>query len=172
MLVAVDTVFLKKQASKYIICQMVIIGSLEALTILHWLFFYPLGVKTILEPVALLENQLFYLFGSFAPYLGLTVIFTAIFSTIYNLRNQEFYHNQSRHCVSSIVSKDGMLVVLLTLISVFASMYPYNPIINPENIDFGIDVLNYQEQAMIVKNDHSKILDVWDGSRPIIFLII
>jgi hypothetical protein len=151
---------------------MAIIGGLEVLAVLHWLFFYPLGVKTTLEHVALLEKQLFYLFSSFTPYFGLTVIFTAIFTTIYNLKNLELKHNQPELGISSIDSNHKILVVFLTLISIFTSIYPYNPIINPENIDFGIDVRNYQEQATIVENDPSKILGVWDGSRPIVFLLI
>ncbi len=173
MLMAVDTVILKKQVYKYITYQMVIIGILEVLAFLNWFLFYPLGIQTNLDNLPFLEKELFYLFSSLTPYFGLIIIFTAIFSTISNFRNLELKHSQSLSRSRSFIdSKDKVLVAFLTLISILASIYPYNPIINPENTDFGIDVRNYQEQAMIVENDPSKIFDVWNGSRPSIFLLI
>lgn len=174
IIIAIDAIILQNLLYDYITYQMLNISIINLLSLLHWIIFYPLGIHTPLESVANFERELFFLFGSITPYLGLMVIFIGVYKTILHLTQNGKNMNLTKTVIppGPLNPRQKTIIITLLIISTLASVYPYNFIINPNNIDPGIDIRSYLEHVKRVEENPINAFTVWDGSRPTIFIII
>ena len=159
---------------KFLFWLFVLLAGFEALALIHWVFFVPLGLSSPLGSIAILEMELFYIASFFSPYLGLILIFISILKPLVRLLSGEGLAPEGgeRRSASNISSKVLVSLVFIVSLSVVAAVYPYFPSVNPKGLDVGVDIRNYTKAAELVEGDVSQVFHVMNGSRPIIFLAI
>lgn len=152
-----------------------LLSLVEGLALLHWVVFVPLGLASPAEGVAMLELGFFYISGFLAPLLVMLFLFMWILKPLFNFGFRRanilpgfIYNNEKR---MSFLAPNLLLVFAICL-SVIAALYPYGLAINPEGINVGVDLKYYLEAASIVENDPLRAFTIWEGSRPLIFLLI
>ena len=156
----------------FILTLLVCIGIFETAALVHWMFLYPLGLESSFELVAGFEQQLFFVFGSSTPFIGMTLIFICILSFAWHY----FKELPSLESVERVREKASveLLVFLAAIVflSMFSSVYPYLEAVNPRGIHAGRDVSDYIEVAQLVEADISEVFKASGGSRPVIYLVI
>jgi len=143
----------------------------NCLSVVHWVFFVPLGLSSPLRGVAGLSLSVFFVLSHIAPLIIVPVLFMALFRPLVNssldIETPDF----------SVVEKEmtprlwGCLVLLL-LLGGFCALYPYLPEVNPGGVGVGVDVFYYVRWVDEVRLDWSKLFDVGGGSRPFMVLLV
>jgi len=163
-----------RSLSKFLTLIFTFLGGIEALALIHWLFFVPFGLASPLKEVVRFEMGLFYLAGHLAPFLVLPLMYGWV------LRLFVPKGRKIRLDLRGVESKNrgGMprralyLFIFSVSLSVVAALYPYNSNVNPKGREIGIDIQPYVETAEIINDDPSKILTGMSRTRPFMFLVI
>ena len=174
LLAVASSLWVNRKIVRYLACVLALLGSIEALALLHWAVFLPIGLPSQFLWYANLEMGLFYLLARLAPFLSIPLMFLWIPKLIIHWRRRRKVKNASP-CWMVDYQKPSWSKFLLffsIILSIIAAVYPYLPSVNPHNRHVGVDFNDYVEQARIVEQDLSQVFKIGGGSRPFIFLFI
>ncbi|MFX0204421.1 MAG: hypothetical protein ACFFDT_00420 [Candidatus Hodarchaeota archaeon] len=163
-----------RKIGRYLAVVLALLGSIEALALLHWIIFLPIGLSSTFLWYANLEMGLFYLAAHLAPYLVIPLMYLWIFKLLFHWRRESNEKQESLDQKSEkTLSRRAILILLLSIfLAVTAAIFPYLPTINLRNRNVGSDFKRYIEAAELVEKDLSQIFNVWHSSRPLIHMII
>ncbi|MFX0207960.1 MAG: hypothetical protein ACFFDT_18385, partial [Candidatus Hodarchaeota archaeon] len=163
-----------RKIGKYLAGILALLGSIEALALLHWTVFLPIGLSSPFLWYANLEMGLFYLLAHLAPFLSIPLMFLWVPKLIVNWRWGGKVNNANFNWIAgnnkSYWSK--LLLFFSITLGVVAAVYPYLPSVNPQNRSVGVDFNHYVEEARLVEQNLSQVFKVWGSSRPFIHLVI
>ena len=162
----------------YVFWALALLTGFEGAALLHWVLL-PLGIASPLAWFADLELHLYYINATLAPIITILTLCMWLLKplakrclgTVGNfiiLRlklDAEFEREEIR-------LNHRALLVLSVVVAAVGALYPYNPNINPESIQIGVDIRHYVNTTVSVEKDPSSAFTVWGGSRPMIMLTI
>jgi hypothetical protein len=170
-LVTVNYLLITSNYYEFVSSLLIILGGFEILTLVHWLFFIPLGITSPFTMITDVETSINKIIANASIIFVLGLILSWIPKSITFLKEKWRYYPAVMP--RSIGRKNTWAVVLLLfsiLLGVIAAVYPYNPILNPQG--FGVDVRDYIKGAAKVDADLSQAFVVLGGTRPLIFMLI
>jgi len=174
LLAVVGGLWAYRSIGKYLSGVLALLGSIEAIALLHWAVFLPLGLSSPFRWYANLEMGLFYMAAHLAPFLAILLMYLWVFKLLLhwrygNMEKQEGYENR----VGKRASRQAILMLLFSIsLSIIAALYPHLPSVNPKNRNVGVDFQHYVNNSIIVEKDISQVFNVSRGSRPIIYILI
>ena len=174
LLAVVGGLWADRKIGKYLAGVLAFLGSIEALALLHWAVFLPIGLSSPFLWYANLEMGLFYLLAHLAPFLAIPLMYLWVFKLLVYWRGGNKIKREGlEHNNREGASRRAILILLLTIfLSVVAALYPNLPSVNPRNRNVGVDFSYYVEIEKIVENDFSQVFNTSGGSRPLIHIII
>ena len=151
-----------------------LLGGIEGLALIHWLFFVPLGLASPLKAVARLEMGLFYVTSHLAPFLVLLLMYTWMMTPFIPNRWKDTFgiRGSTSKERGEMPHRVKYLLILCVSLSVVAALYPYNSNVNPTRQLFGSDIQYYIETAEIAENNLYQTLTQNATTRPFIFIVI
>jgi len=157
---------------RYLAGVLALLGSIEALALLHWAVFLPIGLSSPFLWFANLEMGLFYCLAYLAPFLSIPLMFLWVPKLIVHWGWGRKVKNESLSwMVGNKESWWSKFILFFSItLGVVSAVYPYLPSVNLRNRNMGVDFNDYVEQARLVEQDLSQVFKVFDGSRPFIFL--
>jgi hypothetical protein len=163
-----------RSLSKFLNLVFALLGGIEGLALIHWLFFVPLGWVSPLKAVAGLEMGLFYMTSHLAPFLVLLLMYTWMMTPfIPKLWKDRFdIRGSTSKERGEMPRRAKYLLILSVSLSVVAALYPYNSNVNPTGQLFGSDIRYYIETAEIVEDNLFQTLTENATTRPFIFIVI
>jgi len=163
-----------RKIGRYLAGVLAILGSIEALALLHWAVFLPIGLSNPFLWYANLEMGLFYMAAHLAPYLVIPLMYLWIIKLLMHWRwgskeKQEDFENKEGEWLSRRV----ILILIFSIsLSVIAALYPYLPSVNPRNRNVGVDFSDYVNATEMIESDFSQVFDILGGSRPLIYITL
>ncbi len=149
------------------------LSCFEALALVHWVVFVPLGLDGVLGGLAGLELDLFFVSAYLIPLLVLPLLFWWAVRWVvewgFDVRIGTELTEAGDDC--SMRNTAVMLAALL-LLGVFVGVYPYLGGVNPLGLDVGVDAPRYVESLQVVEGDLWSAFSLMSGSRPLIFLVL
>jgi hypothetical protein len=174
LLAVVGGLWADRKIGRYLAGVLVLLGSIEALALLHWVVFLPIGLSSPFLWYANLEMGLFYLLAHLAPFLSIPLMFLWVPKLIVHWRWGRNVNNVSLSWIAN--NKESrwskFLLVFSIILGVVAAIYPYLPSVNPRNRNVGVDFDHYVEKGKLVEKDLSQVFKFWGSSRPFIYLVI
>jgi len=163
-----------RKLGRYLACVLALLGLIEALALLHWAVFLPIGLSSPFLWYANLEMGLFYLLAHLAPFLSIPLMFLWFPKLIVHWRWGRKVKNANFNWMAGNNKShwSKFLLFFSIALGVVAAVYPYLPSVNPRNRNVGVDFNDYVEQARLVEQDPSQVFKVFNGSRPFIHLVI
>ncbi|MFX0184219.1 MAG: hypothetical protein ACFE95_14140 [Candidatus Hodarchaeota archaeon] len=162
-----------RRIRKYISCVLALLGSIEALALLHWMVFLPIGLSSPFLWYAGVEMGLYHLAAHLAPFLVIPLLYLWIFKLFVNRKwgNKTRLEGLERNDREG-VSQRAILILLLSMsLGAVAALYPYLPSVNTRNRNVGVDFKYYKEVVEIVESDFSQVFNTTEGSRPLIHIV-
>ena len=163
-----------RNLGRYLTVVLALLGSIEALALLHWAVFLPIGLSSPFLWFANLEMGLFYLAAHLAPYLAIPLMYLWVFKLMVywrggNKKKREGLEYNNREGISRL----AILILFFSMfLGVVAALYPYLPSVNARNRDLGVDFSYYLEVVEVVENDFSQVFNASEGSRPLVHIVI
>lgn len=173
LFMTVNYLLITSKYSEFVSSLFTILGGYEILTLVHWLFFTPLGIKSPFTMVTDVETSINKIIANASIIFVLGIILSWIPKSITFLKENWRHHPEVT--LRSMGRKNTWAVVLLSIsvtLGIIAAIYPYNPILNPKGSDVGADVRDYIKSAAIVDADLSQAFVVLGGTRPLIFMLL
>jgi len=162
-----------RRIGRYLSGVLILLGSIEALALLHWAVFLPIGLSSPFRWYADLETGLYYLAAHLAPFLVIPLLYIWVFKLLVNWKwgnkiKQEGLERNDREGAS----RRAISILLLSMsLGVVAALYPYLPSVNTWNRNVGVDFSYYEEVVEIVESDFSQVFNTSEGSRPLIHIV-
>ncbi len=174
LLAVMGGLWARRDLGRFLAAVFGLLGGLEATALLHWAFFFPLGLASPFQRLASVETGLFYLAAHLAPFLALAMIFLWVFKLLAILKGRKGGENRGFEMIDGKRSSKKAILLLSVslLLGVTAAVYPYLPSVNPHNWSVGVDFPDYVKDAKIVEGDVSRAFNVSGGSRPLIYIFI
>jgi len=174
LLAVVGGLWADRKIGRYLAGVLALLGSIEALALLHWAVFLPIGLSSPFLWFANLEMGLFYCLAYLAPFLSIPLMFLWVPKLMLHQRWGRKVKNESLSwMVGNKESWWSKFILFFSItLGVVSAVYPYLPSVNLRNRNMGVDFNDYVEQARLVEQDLSQVFKVFDGSRPFIHLVI
>ena len=162
-----------RRIGRYLSVVLVLFGSIEALALLHWAVFLPIGLSSPFRWYANLETGLYYLAAHLAPFLVIPLLYVWVFILlVYWRRGSKIEHGSFEFVDREGVSRKAVFILILSMsLGVVAALYPYLPSANTRNRNVGVDFTYYKEVLVTVESDFSQVLNTSEGSRPLIHIV-
>jgi len=174
LLAVVGGLWAHREIERYLSVVLVFLGSLEVLALLHWAIYLPVGLSSQFRWYAEVEMGLYYLGAQLAPFLVIPLMYIWVLKLLVYWRGRkEVWLKGLEYNDREGVSQSALLILLLSIsLGVVAALYPYLPSVNPRNRNVGLDFSYYVEVEKIIENDFSQVFNAYEGSRPMIHIII
>jgi len=162
-----------RRIGRYLSGVLVLLGSIEALALLHWAVFLPIGLSSSFRWYANLETGLYYLAAHLAPFLVIPLLYIWVFKLLVYWRGgNKIEHGSFEFVDRESVSRKAIFILILSMsLGVVAALYPYLPSANTRNRNVGVDFTYYKEVLVTVESDFSQVLNTSGGSRPLIHIV-
>ena len=162
-----------RRIGKYISGVLALLGSIEALALLHWAIFLPIGVSSPFRWYAGVEMGLYHLTAHLAPFLVIPLMYLWVFKLLVDWKWGNKIRLEGLERIDREgVSRRAVLILLLSMsLGVVAALYPYLPSMNTRNRNVGVDFTYYKEVVEIVESDFSQVFNTTEGSRPLIHIV-
>jgi hypothetical protein len=173
LLAVTNTLWMTGQYNEYVSGVLLVLSGFELLAVLHWFFFIPLGLTSPFALIADVENSIYRMTAKVSIIFVIGIMLAWIPKTTTYLR--EIGRNPIVTTPRLRGEKTFWAILLLSfsvVLGVVAAVYPYNPILNPQEAGVGADVRAYIKGAEKVNADLSQAFVVLRGTRPLIFMLI
>lgn len=139
------------------------------LGIIHYAILLPIGINTKLNIITSKQELFISFFSYVSPLLMIIFLYFWIFRPLINVI-KEIKPMKIKEKGMDKFSK--LLLIFSIYLSITAALYPYFPSINPNNLDFGVDVPSYIKQIESVTEGEVTIFDVTEGSKSVFFFFL
>jgi len=163
-----------RRIGRYLSGVLVLLGSIEALALLHWAVFLPIGLSSPFRWYANLETGLYYLASHLAPFLVIPFMYVWVFKLlVYRRWGNKIKHGSFEFVDREGVSRKAIFILILSMsLGVVAALYPYLPSVNTRNRNVGVDFSHYKMVVERVESGFSQVFNTSEGSRPLIHIVI
>ncbi|MDP6048861.1 MAG: hypothetical protein QGG23_05400 [Candidatus Bathyarchaeota archaeon] len=148
---------------------------IELFSLINWIIFVPLGLSSIFLNIAIMEEQIYYLFSLFSPLLVLLFLFGWIPKRIINWYKKDNLFNKRIHQTSinhlPLIGSRFFFVSAL-LLSIFIPIYPYFSTINPAKEVLSPDLMLRARVVDTIRSDWTSIFREMSGSRPAYLMVV
>ena len=148
---------------------------IELFSLINWIIFVPLGLSSIFLNIAIMEEQIYYLFSLFSPLLVLLFLFGWIPKRIINWYKKDNLFNKRIHQKSinhlPLIGSRFFFVSAL-LLSIFIPIYPYFSTINPAKEVLSPDLMLRARVVDTIRSDWTSIFREMSGSRPAYLMVV
>ena len=148
---------------------------IELFSLINWIIFVPLGLSSIFLNIAIMEEQIYYLFSLFSPLLVLLFLFGWIPKRIINWYKKVNLFNKRIHQTSinhlPLIGSRFFFVSAL-LLSIFIPIYPYFSTINPAKEVLSPDLMLRARVVDTIRSDWTSIFREMSGSRPAYLMVV
>ncbi|MFX0132593.1 MAG: hypothetical protein ACFFDN_02985 [Candidatus Hodarchaeota archaeon] len=174
LLAVAGGIWANREIVRYLSGVLALLSSIEALSLLHWVVFLPIGLSSSFRWYANLEMGLFYLAAHLAPFLVIPLMYLWVFKLLIYWRGRNKIEYESfEHNNREGISRSVIFILLLSMsLGVVAALYPYLPSVNSRNRSAGADFLDYVVATEIIKSDVFQVFNISGGSRPLIYMVI
>ena len=163
--------FFKFKWNKSVLYWMLLLGIIWEISALsHWVISL-IGLVSPTRLIAELETSLYYISTAIGPYLYLVIVFVSIFKAS-SLMNKRWTIDKTQITAKLSRKRKTVFLLLSCLISVFLAIYLTLPAINSDAGLIGVDALHYMEEYLPVESNPINAFNVWESTRPMIFLLI
>ncbi|MDP6458646.1 MAG: hypothetical protein QGF78_04920, partial [Candidatus Bathyarchaeota archaeon] len=148
---------------------------IEFFSLFNWIIFVPLGLSSIFYNIAVMEEQIYYLFSLFSPLLVFLFLFGWIPKRIINWSNKDNLFNKKKHHKNiNHLSLFGsrFFFVLALLLSILVPIYPYFSTINPARQVVSPDLMERARVVDAIESDWTSIFREMSGSRPAYLMVV
>ncbi|MFX0135779.1 MAG: hypothetical protein ACFFDN_19205 [Candidatus Hodarchaeota archaeon] len=163
-----------RKIGRYLSSVLVLLGSIEALALLHWAIFLPIGLLSPFLWYANLEMGLYYLAAHLAPYLVIPLMYLWVIKLLIHWRwgNKEKQEGFEKRDGERLSRRVILMLIFSISLGVIAALYPYLPSVNPRNRIVGVDFSDYVNATKMIENDFSQVFNILGGSRPLIYIAL
>jgi len=149
---------------------------IELFSLINWVIFIPLGVISIFNQVAVVEEQFYYLFSLFSPFF--VILF--LFGWVQNYGIGPFFCDSGVHKKLKRkrlmdfpkIIKPRHIFLIAIILSIVVPMYPYLSTINPTQKAVSPDMVFRAGVVDAVRTDWTNIFREMGGSRPLYLLVV
>ncbi|MBS7613175.1 hypothetical protein KEJ48_02875 [Candidatus Bathyarchaeota archaeon] len=153
---------------------------IEVLALSYWLIIKPLNISLTIENQILglvnFEHKLTTVISLFSSPLTIIIMLTPLLKPLIKYYVKIVEHICEREewrCESWNITKHKTILAISVITTIFCTLYPYLPSINPYNVSIGVDARYYVIEVEKVSKDISYIFKGYIyGSRPLILLLI
>jgi hypothetical protein len=140
----------------------------SSLGVIHWGILKPLGVSSPLVDIATLMYNVHHVLRRLFPVLVLPFLFFWLLKPVIGLklRFPEIRINERK-----LDSFSLLLLVFSLFISVYAAIYPYFPTVNPNDVDFGVDLPDHIQWLNMIENMEGGLASGVGAARLFFFLV-
>lgn len=163
-----------RKFEKFLRALFIIVFVIEFFSMFHWLIEQPLTSTNLLRSIAIFELDLYYILTYFAPLLVIILLFSWIIRPLYSISREHVwqYTRETKIYSNPVTGRTLFFLCLILLLGVFTAIYPYNPNINPDGRDVGVDIRRYTKDVKLVSANITSAFTIQNGSRPLIFLSV
>ena len=122
---------------------LILVSVFEGCALLHWVFFVPFGLASPFTALSFLELRLFYVFSYIAPLLVLPLMFMWLLKLLVGWGWSIDFDEKPVYFGEEKIEKVNYYLILILLLSILVSIYPFLPSVNPEGITNGVDYQIY-----------------------------
>lgn len=148
---------------------------IEFFSLINWVVFVPLGVSSILNQVAVLEEQLYYLLSLFTPIIVIFFLFSWVLKKVVGWGIADSFLRASaerRVPESGAIVNPRLVLVLALFLSLVVPIYPYLSGVNPARENVSPDLMLRAGVLDAVQSDWTRIFREMGGSRPVYLLSV
>jgi len=168
-----SSLWFNKGIENYLTWIFLFLSVVKVLSVFHWLFFLPLGLKTPLGFIADFNLKVSYMVKNLAPYIVLIIIFICILKPLQRIfeRGKPVFEIEEIQHSGGLSSRVVFFLLSIVVFSSLAAVYPYLQNINPNNKDVGVDIEGYVAYLVLSENDPTKAFEIMSGQRALLILI-
>lgn len=160
---------------KLIFYGLLLLFVLEFFSLINWVVFVPLGLPSIFNQVAVVEEQIYYLLSLFSPILVILLLFGWVLKRVidWSVKDPLIPERAHRKGLRKIpVIGPRFVLVLALFLSLFIPIYPYLSAINPAREAVSPDLMLRAGVVDAVRSDWTSIFREMGGSRPVYLMVV
>lgn len=160
---------------KLIFYGLLLLFVLEFFSLINWVVFVPLGLPSIFNQVAVVEEQIYYLLSLFSPILVILLLFGWVLKRVidWSVKDPLIPERAHRKGLRKIpVIGPRFVLVLALFLSLFIPIYPYLSAINPAREAVSPDLMLRAGVVDAVRLDWTSIFREMGGSRPVYLMVV
>jgi hypothetical protein len=169
LLAVITSLWINSNYTKYISCILITFTLIDVLSLFHWLFFVPLGIKSPVKEIALIEVGLFYIVAHIAPVIIIPFLFIWIKPLLIGSKMDGMLKPlKTQKKKDKMNSKMKYFLVIILLLGVFSSLYPYLPQINVWERNVGADFMRYVQKL----ESYNNTKEIVSSDKPLTFIFL
>ena len=162
-------------SKKLIFYGLLLLFLIEFFSLINWVVFVPLGLSSIFNQVAVVEEQIYYLLSLFSPILVILFLFGWVLKRVigWSVKGplvQERTPRKVLRCIPVIGPR--FVLVLALFLSLVIPIYPYLSAINPAREAVSPDLMLRAGVVDAVRSDWTSIFREMGGSRPVYLMVV
>jgi len=148
---------------------------IEFFSLINWVVFVPLGLSSLFNQVAVVEEQIYYLLSLFSPILVILFLFGWVLKRVigWSVKDSVFPERTHRKDLKYFLPMGPRFVLVLALfLSLVIPIYPYLSAINPAREAVSPDLMLRAGVVDAVRSDWTSIFREMGGSRPVFLMVV